>query len=78
MYQFITGFAVGVYMGTRYDMREYVDRVETTIIHLITRLEKRKFPSSPMQESSETDVKDIITPPVTVDKEDNNNWWWSK
>ena len=42
MYQYVTGFVVGVYVGTRYDLSPYVNSTETGIRRFFKEIEKTK------------------------------------
>lgn len=44
MYQYIVGFVFGVYVGTRYDMTNYVDNTETSVRAFLENIKKKKEP----------------------------------
>ena len=64
-------------MGTRYDMSGYVDKAESALVHLITRLEKRKYPSKSTEDKI-TQVTDVLEAPAAVapEKEEQEAAGW--
>ena len=41
MYQYFVGFVFGVYVGTRYEMKTYVDSTEKSVLDFFQNIKKR-------------------------------------
>lgn len=63
MYQYLIGFACGIYIGTRYDMKPYVDSTEKSMKEFLNNIKKREEESDSKREESDTR-------PIS--------YWWNK
>jgi len=64
-FNFIVGFMFGVYVGTRYDLRPFVDKAEAVFKDAMTSIKKRDGKII----SNHDDI-------VTKETQDGHSQWW--